>query len=42
MYMVDCAETEWFLKWCMAHNPQPKRCEPILRDLSTCYSKMLS
>jgi hypothetical protein len=39
--MEDCFDKEYFLKWCLAHNPQPKRCEPLLKDLSTCYAKML-
>jgi hypothetical protein len=37
---MDCREKENALKWCLALTPQ--RCEPILRDLSTCYAKILT
>ena len=41
--MSDCLEKENALKWCMALNQiKPTRCEILLRDLSTCYSKMLN
>jgi len=39
--MDDCFQTDWFLKWCLAHNPNPKRCEPLLKDLSACYAKSM-
>ena len=37
---MDCRDKENALKWCMALNPS--RCEILLRDLSTCYAKMLN
>jgi len=35
----ECLEKIEMLKWCIVHNPQPKICEPILKDLSNCYTK---
>ena len=35
----ECLDKIEMLKWCMVHNPQPKICEPILNDLSKCYTK---
>ena len=35
--MEDCLDKEFHLKWCMAFNPQSKRCEVLLQDLSKCY-----
>lgn len=39
--MEDCLDKEFSLKWCLAHNPNPKRCEIMLHDLSACYAKLL-
>jgi hypothetical protein len=39
--MDDCIHNEKALKWCLALNPQPQRCEVLLQDLSRCYAKLL-
>ena len=39
--MEDCLDKEKALKWCLALNPHPQRCEVLLHDLSKCYAKLL-
>jgi len=40
--MDDCLQKEYAVKWCLALNPDKKRCEPLIRDLSSCYAKILT
>ena len=37
--MEICIDKEIHLKWCLALNPQPKRCEVLLQDWLKCYGK---
>ena len=37
--MEDCIDKEVHLKWCLALNPQPIRCEVLLEDFNKCCKK---
>lgn len=37
--MEDCIDKEFHLKWCMAFNPNPKRCEILLQEFIKCNEK---
>ena len=39
--MENCLDKEIALRWCILHNPSPKRCEVLLADLSQCWARHL-